>query len=236
MLKISHTISTFFAKCQSAETLIEVVIAIGIISTGAATAANVAVQSIRSSAFARDALVAQNLAMEGLEIVRNVRDTNWIKFSFDRPGCWNQLPTRTACENSAANTLVAGSYVITHGGLEKTAENFDSTNLSNANNANYQLFYYDLDDSTNSNNDTDAANDRDIILNQSTVSSPIVEVAPTKFYREINIGYANMDENTGLITLAGTPANLMLVSSTVYWNDGGRIANASSSNILSNDR
>ena len=51
-------------------------------------------------------IAAINLAREGIEAVTNARDTNWIKFAADYPGCWKTQNYNRACvgSNTPANT------------------------------------------------------------------------------------------------------------------------------------
>ncbi len=68
----------FVCKKRHAQGLIETIIAIGIIITGVVSSTSLMVQNQISSEDAQKRLVAVNLAREGLEIVRNMRDTNWL--------------------------------------------------------------------------------------------------------------------------------------------------------------
>lgn len=59
-------------------TLLEVIIAITVITAGLAGALVLIGHSIASATAVRDRLVAVNLAQEGVEVVRNIRDSNWL--------------------------------------------------------------------------------------------------------------------------------------------------------------
>ena len=59
-------------------------------------------------------VTALNIAKEGMEAVRNIRDTNWLKYSGDRRGKWLCLDTKaepTACETAVA-PITTGVYRI----------------------------------------------------------------------------------------------------------------------------
>ncbi len=60
-------------------TLIEVIIAIFIIIIGITGAVNLISHNISSIIVSRSQVIAVNLAQEGLEIVRAIRDTNWLE-------------------------------------------------------------------------------------------------------------------------------------------------------------
>lgn len=83
---------------RPAESLIEVIIAIFVVSLGAGTASTLIVNALQSNSFSRDNLIALNLAVEGIEAMRDIRDTNWLKFSFDRKNCWDLMPGTATCD------------------------------------------------------------------------------------------------------------------------------------------
>ena len=64
---------------QKAFSLLEVIIAIFIITVGIIGVVNLVNSSISAVAFSKSQVIATNLAQEGLEIVRNMRDSNWLK-------------------------------------------------------------------------------------------------------------------------------------------------------------
>jgi len=63
---------------QKAFSLLEVIIAIFVIVIGIVGAVNLISYSISSVAVAKSQIIATELAQEGLEIVRNIRDSNWL--------------------------------------------------------------------------------------------------------------------------------------------------------------
>lgn len=66
-------------KFQKSFTLLEVLIAIFALTIGVMAAFGSISQTISATTFARDRLIASYLAQEGIEIVKNIRDSNWIK-------------------------------------------------------------------------------------------------------------------------------------------------------------
>jgi hypothetical protein len=84
----------FLIKNNKAQGLIETIIAIGIIITGLSSAMSLIVQNKIATEEAEDRLIATNLAREGVEIVRNIRDTNWLSCEMSGfvPNCndWDQ--------------------------------------------------------------------------------------------------------------------------------------------------
>src|SRR3989344_3934106 len=66
--------------CQysSGQTLIETIVAITILTTGIIGGLALAIQSLSSSSIVTKQIIATNLAREGIEAVRNIRDSNWL--------------------------------------------------------------------------------------------------------------------------------------------------------------
>jgi len=64
---------------ENAFTLMEAIVAIFVITTGLVGVLSLVSQTIASSTFSKDKLIAAYLAQEGIEIVRNIRDTEWLK-------------------------------------------------------------------------------------------------------------------------------------------------------------
>ena len=60
-------------------TLIETIVAVGIIVIGLVSALTLITTSLFYVSNIGDRLIAANLAAEGLEVVRNIRDNNWLQ-------------------------------------------------------------------------------------------------------------------------------------------------------------
>jgi len=65
--------------------ILEVVISVAILSIGLVAAVGLIAGSIRDSIDSRDNIIAANLAQEGVELVRNVRDNGWLDGDPDEP-------------------------------------------------------------------------------------------------------------------------------------------------------
>ncbi len=101
---------TFPFCTKSGESLVEVIMAIFVVAIGASVAATLVVTSFQSNNFSRDNLIAVNLAAEGIEAVRSIRDTNWLQYSFDRTNCWNIKPD--AICSSPYQLITSGNYTV----------------------------------------------------------------------------------------------------------------------------
>lgn len=75
-------------KQQQGQTLIETLVACFILVMGISAALGLAIYSLRATGSIRQQTVAMGLAREGLEVVKNMRDTNWLKFDIDT-SCFN---------------------------------------------------------------------------------------------------------------------------------------------------
>lgn len=80
---------------RKGESLAETVIALFVISVGVAGGFMLVLNSLRTGMSISDRVEAINLAREGIEAVRTVRDSNWIKYAGDRRNYWNCADTET---------------------------------------------------------------------------------------------------------------------------------------------
>lgn len=65
--------------CNKGFSLLEVIIAIFVITIGITGAVNLINFGISSATVSKSQIIATNIAQEGMEIVRGVRDSNWIE-------------------------------------------------------------------------------------------------------------------------------------------------------------
>jgi type II secretory pathway pseudopilin PulG len=72
----------------SGQTLIETVVAIFILVMGITAAAGLAIYALNTSSNTTKQIIATGLAREGVEAVKNMRDTNWLKIDYD-DDCYN---------------------------------------------------------------------------------------------------------------------------------------------------
>ena len=67
-----------FFKKPSGFSIIEVIAAIFIIAVGLTGILSLVIQNVQAQYINKNALIASQLAQEGLELTRNVRDKNWL--------------------------------------------------------------------------------------------------------------------------------------------------------------
>jgi len=58
--------------------LLETIVVLFIVSVGLISIVNLTISSLKAQTLNRNTLIAYQLAQEGLELIRNVRDTNWL--------------------------------------------------------------------------------------------------------------------------------------------------------------
>lgn len=100
-------------KNKKGETILETIIAMGVLMIGITLASTIIGSSLRNINASKNRIIAINIAREGIEAVRNIRDTNWLKFSSKRRLCWNNNPPQnpiTGCDGS--NPIQPGNYII----------------------------------------------------------------------------------------------------------------------------
>lgn len=78
----------FRSPKQRAETIIEILTAITVITLVITSTYSVLLRASKTNTAIKNRVIALNIAREGLEGVRNIRDTNWLRYSGDRRGKW----------------------------------------------------------------------------------------------------------------------------------------------------
>lgn len=103
---MKHTFSRGFS-------IIEVMVGIFIFSMGLLAVYAVLQSSVNANSYNRNALVASNIARENIELLRNIRDTNYSKYQI-----WNLSNP----DNLSSDLIIPGIYMIQN--------NFDGANFS----------------------------------------------------------------------------------------------------------
>lgn len=203
------------------ETISETIIALSILAIGITIASTVSASSLRNMQSARDRIIAVNLAREGIEAVRNIRDTNWLKFSGNRRECWNHNPALTISETCTGISSIAnGDYIVYKA---KSGDGITGWRLKSAP-TDSDLRLHIIDTATGTDTNRDGVNDNDPDLyNHTATDDAIGSVTGTKnlseslYKRQINIQY--LDNNGD----DGSPSdNRMQITSTVTWTQAQR--------------
>lgn len=221
-------------KSKRAETLLEVMVALVVLTLGSISATTLVLAAINANIYNKDALMALNLAQEGIEYMRNLRDTNWIKFSANRQGCWNVQPDQP-CQDLPSTKIQPADITVNDGYTlgDRLSLTGTSTKLNLADgglDAAYQLKYWDLNSAVDSDGldikaDGNGKDDDRDFIGSFYDGAGETFVENTKFYRGINLVYKQINPNPNynqiLGTVGATVGDLMQVYSTVQWMDGG---------------
>lgn len=93
-------------KSNTGQTLVETVAAVFILAMGISSALGLAIYANSTSTSITKQIIATGLAREGVEAVKNMRDTNWLKQTTIDRDCYNfQAPTATSTAASCPGEL-----------------------------------------------------------------------------------------------------------------------------------
>lgn len=122
--------------------LVEALLAIAMLSIGSLVLASIIQTSVRTTVLSRNYLIAQNLATEGLEAIKSVRDTNWLLQPGD-PDCWLEMDPNSGVDICPFKMSDGGNYRPEEDGgkWKMTTVSGGGLDLSGiTNNSEYQLF------------------------------------------------------------------------------------------------
>ena len=81
------TVMKFFRHIpQSGQTLLETIVALGIIATATTATVSLLLASMKAGTTSSNRVIAANLARETIEAARDIRDSNWLKIQANEPG------------------------------------------------------------------------------------------------------------------------------------------------------
>lgn len=96
-------------KNNKGQGLVEVIIALGVITTGIVGVLTLTYSSLSASETSIKQIIAANLAREGVEVVRNIRDSNWLS---DDPNWLDGLISGVDYNGTAQFDPAAASWTI----------------------------------------------------------------------------------------------------------------------------
>lgn len=203
---------------SSGETILEVIIAVAVLMLIMAPASGLFISSTQNIATNRNNLIGASLADEGAEVVRGMRNTNFLRFSPRASDCWNAKLKKDDGADIALSEC--------HEPLNKIAPGFYQLNQDASGTWNLaghaelhrpalpsgDLGPYDLagpDD-----------NFYRLLLDNTTHRYNYTAGSSTNFYRQIEIQYFNLDgiDEGGTVDEEG-----MEVTSTVLFRIGTRV-------------
>jgi len=187
-------------KQKAAESLIETIIAVTIIGLSA-TGAMIAVRmALVGNQTAEDRLQALSFAQEGIETIRNIRDTNYLRFELDE--CWNSLEG-TSITDCADALIDDSTYYVLKVDMEDV---FGDDYLEESADADvfadeYRLYECEFNGGV-----------YNMYLSPSWADPTAEDCVESNFFRQIYIEYDTGDPAT---------ASLMDVTATVNWTIAG---------------
>jgi hypothetical protein len=156
------------------ETLVEALVAIFVLTIVGMVASSMIVSAIRTMRLNEDYLIAQSLTVEAVEAIKNIRDTNWLRYPTDKEKCWLSSDPLSGCANSIGSD---SSYALNYRNYWQ-AERIGSVDAVD--------YLLDLSDPNGANN-----NDFDLCASDHFQYKQCNTVADAKFYREITVQDAN---------------------------------------------
>jgi len=200
------------------ETIAETIIALSVLAIGITLSSVLMSNSLRNINSSKNRVVAVNIAREGIEAMRNIRDTNWLKFSAQRRGCWNHMPAPAPdpCDGQTDGLIHAGTYIVYKDESFRwrlaPAVSALGKDLSD-------IYLVDIDTAKDTSGDGVKNNDQDMYNSITTTDNSSQEDAlgrnnsvSTGFKRTISISYLKDDGSTG-----DESDNRMIVTATVNW-------------------
>lgn len=199
------------------ETMIEVLVAVLVIIVGAMASLSTLDYLIARRQVARELVIATNLSREGLEAVRTIRDTNWLRYAGERRKCWNNADP--AGDPTCGGLIADGGHY--RADLDLTNYRFSLTPVSGALNLR-----------------SGATGTPSYLLKRDNATGVYTHTPPasssttdTIYYRQIMTEYVGDDGNSVApttragMTCSGVAdcANVLRVTSKVEWMDRGEV-------------
>ena len=211
-------------KNKRGETILETVIAMGILAIGIVISSAIIGSSLRNINASKNRIIAINIAREGIEAMRNIRDTNWLKYRHKIRQCWNNDPEYEPCDTT--HPIVPGDYIIYK---QESPEKWrlgpnieindpDPDAEAGAKVWSSRLYLVDIDILVDTDMDHDYTNDKDIYNHAVNDALAKDRAQKTPFKRVITIEYLG---NDGIVAVPLTADhNRMRITATVSWQEG----------------
>ncbi|MBU1090026.1 prepilin-type N-terminal cleavage/methylation domain-containing protein [Patescibacteria group bacterium] len=205
-------------KSRKGETLVEVLVALVLLVVGALSALRLLGLASINNQITKERVIATNLAREGLEAVRNIRDTSWLRFAGERRLCWNNLDA-SSCLDDDSDGIPNDPIIHQKNYLAK----FNNTNFR------WELDATDLTSRLNLGDGLDADDLKyRLQLNANGVYNHDAAGTDTIYFREIYTEYIEPDQSLA----ADESANILRVTSKVEWIDRGKISDVTLTTLL----
>ena len=211
---------------KSGETIMETVIALSILAIGLTMPSALIATSLRNINISKNRVIAVNIAREGIEAVRNIRDTNWLKYSGRKRICWNHLPQDLISETCDGNNPIGADEYVVYKNIDHRWRLAEAGIVDDFDNR--KLYTVDIDTEVDTDKDGDKTNDGDMYNHLPEENGGDAmgrdNVIKTSFSRVVKIEYLKNDGDVvdkiawGALDMAGKSAlNRMRITSTVTW-------------------
>ncbi len=109
-----HSFVKIMLKHTRWATMIELLVVLAIMGMGIAWLLETIGSGIYFAKDTENNIKAINLAREWIESMTNIRDTNWLRFSWDRQNCWRTKDYNGGCINQPVFwwLILSGSYTL----------------------------------------------------------------------------------------------------------------------------
>lgn len=97
----------FHAKKQLAESLIEAIIALTIVSISSVASLGLIRTSVITNRVVEMKASAENLALDGMAEISNLRATNYLRFASDPENCWNTYGVEDVADCASTSQVLS---------------------------------------------------------------------------------------------------------------------------------
>lgn len=213
-----------FLRSTTGETLLEVLIALIVIVVGAFGSVKLLAYASVNVQITKERIIATNLAREGIEAMRVVRDTNWLRYAGERRNCWNNFdPSPADLRHGLENCYTDNDDKVQH----------QQSYIVDMSMSDYRFRLTPVGTHLSlagGESDTDAT--YRLRIDPTTKLYTHTVGTPSAYYREVYVEH--LDDSGTSLTTAATPtdANVMRVTSRVAWINRGVVRDVTLSTIL----
>lgn len=175
-------------RSTPAESLIETIIAITVIILGTAAALSMLRTTLDGNELIGKKEIAINLALEGLDSLKNIRDTNYLRFPLDAETCWNTYGGTTASCGDGTVLSEGYTYYFVRDFSGTTLLDWNLVRVTSSANGYLTLYGVDLDG--------DGAADMDLYAQSGLVPADgFITQEQRAFRRTVTVSYNTTDQS-----------------------------------------
>ncbi len=176
-----------------AESIMETIISITVLTLGVAASLTILRTSLQSNSIIGEKIVALNLAIEGIEALKNIRDTNYLRYASDPDSCWANLTATDVADCSPTTSIRDGEDYYFTRDLSDDYFEWGLAAASSSNEGNLELYNIDVDD--------DGAADTEIYAEAGLSGASIIDSKETSFRRTVICDFSGSTSMNATITV-----------------------------------